>query len=79
MTDSVLGKLKRVEGQMRGVVSMYEEGRECLAVVQQIAAVRSALAGAAKDILTCESLRCAQHPSEQKKLGQTLKRLFEIE
>ena len=71
-------KLKRVEGQIKGIVSMYEEGRTCLDVVQQIAAARSALGSIAKDILTCESLRCAAHPKDKSKLESTLKRLFEI-
>lgn len=78
MSDLVFAKLKRVEGQMRGVVAMYEDGRDCLSVVQQIAAVKSALSGVAKDILTKESLRCAAHPKDKGKLEKTLKRLFEI-
>ncbi len=78
MTDLVLGKLKRVEGQVRGVVAMYEEGRDCLDIAQQIAAARSALGAVAKDLLTSESVRCAAHPKEKTKLEQTLKRLFEI-
>ena len=38
-----LGKrLKRLEGQVRGVQKMLEEDRECQEIVQQLAAIRSA-------------------------------------
>ena len=39
-------RLKRVEGQLRGVQKMLDEDRECHEIVQQLAAVRSAVQGA---------------------------------
>ena len=38
----VLNRLKRAEGQLRGIQRMIEEGQECLQVAQQ-SAVRKAL------------------------------------
>jgi DNA-binding FrmR family transcriptional regulator len=38
-----LGKrLRRLEGQVRGVQKMLEEDRDCQEIVQQLAAIRSA-------------------------------------
>ena len=39
----VLNRLRRVEGQIRGVQRMLEEGESCLKISQQFAAVRKAL------------------------------------
>ena len=39
----VLNRLKRAEGQLRGIQRMIENGEECLKVAQQFAAVRRAL------------------------------------
>ena len=39
---------------------MYEGERSCLEIVQQVAAVRSALSGVAKDLLAGEASRCAR-------------------
>lgn len=36
-------RLRRVEGQLRGVIRMIEEGENCLAVAQQLSAARKAL------------------------------------
>lgn len=45
---------------MAGVRKMYEDRRPCLDVVQQIVAVRSALTGVARDLLSNEASRCAR-------------------
>lgn len=39
----VINRLRRVEGQIRGIQHMVEEGRDCADVVTQIAAARAAL------------------------------------
>lgn len=39
----VLNRLRRAEGQIRGVQRMIEEGESCLKISQQFSAVRKAL------------------------------------
>jgi DNA-binding FrmR family transcriptional regulator len=39
----VLNRLRRAQGQLTGVISMIEQGRECKDVVTQLAAVSRAL------------------------------------
>ena len=39
----VLNRLKRAEGQIRGIHRMVEEGESCLKIGQQFSAVRKAL------------------------------------
>lgn len=58
--DTIVLKLKKVIGQLNGVLSMYEEGRSCLDIVQQVAAARSALSSIGKDLLADEASRCAR-------------------
>lgn len=41
--DELLGRLKRIEGQVRGIARMIEEDRYCVDVLNQMAAVRAAL------------------------------------
>ena len=41
--DALLKRLRRIEGQTRGIQKMVEEDRWCPDILQQIAAVRSAL------------------------------------
>jgi DNA-binding FrmR family transcriptional regulator len=38
----LLNRVRRIEGQARGVAKMIEEDRDCSEILQQLAAVRSA-------------------------------------
>ena len=49
--QSVLNRLARIEGHVRGVKRMVEEGKPCPDVLVQIAAVRSALNSVGRVIL----------------------------
>ncbi|GKU77879.1 metal-sensitive transcriptional regulator [Paenibacillus sp. L3-i20] len=40
--ESIIRRLKRMEGQIRGVMRMMEEKKDCKDVVAQLSAVRSA-------------------------------------
>lgn len=54
---NTLLRLRRIEGQVRGVIAMIEKDTDCEAVVQQFAAVRKALDRAFFDLLSCVTRR----------------------
>ena len=41
--DDLIMRLKRVEGQIRGIQNMLEEGRDCKQIIQQITAAKKAM------------------------------------
>jgi DNA-binding FrmR family transcriptional regulator len=49
--DSLVKRLHRIEGQVRGIERMLEENRYCIDVLTQIAAVNTALESLAFEIL----------------------------
>jgi DNA-binding FrmR family transcriptional regulator len=49
--DENLARLARVEGQVRGLRRMVEEGEYCIDIITQIQAARSALASIGRRIL----------------------------
>lgn len=53
----VLARLKRVEGQVRGVIQMVEREAECEQVAQQLSAARKALDRAFFDLMACMTQR----------------------
>lgn len=55
--ERLLDRLRRIEGQVKGIEKMVEKDKDCLSVIQQIAAARSALGKVATKILTQESCR----------------------
>lgn len=41
--DKVITRMKKIEGQLRGVLRMMEEEQDCKAVITQLSAIRSAV------------------------------------
>ncbi|WP_299561392.1 metal-sensitive transcriptional regulator [uncultured Mycolicibacterium sp.] len=55
---AVLNRLRRAQGQLAGVISMIEEGRDCKDVVIQLAAVSRALDRAGFKIVATSLKEC---------------------
>jgi DNA-binding FrmR family transcriptional regulator len=58
---SVTKRLKRIEGQVRGLVRMVEDDRYCIDIVTQLSAVRAALRRAEEEILADHVGHCVEH------------------
>lgn len=56
--DEVVVRLRRVEGQIRGIIAMIEAGRDCEAVVQQLSAVSRALDRAGFKVISTGLQQC---------------------
>lgn len=50
--DKVLLRLGKIEGQVRGIMKMVENGRKCTDVLRQLAATDAAIRAVAKIIVT---------------------------
>lgn len=55
----VLHRLRRLEGQVRGLQQMIEDGRSCREVLTLLAGVRSAISATGDVILETYVARCA--------------------
>ena len=53
MRESVINRLRRVEGQVRGIQRLVEEGANCKKVASQVKAAHTALGAVGKLILAC--------------------------
>lgn len=56
----LLQRLKRIEGQVRGLQQMLEDERYCLDILTQIAAAKAALDGVAENLLQHHVQHCVQ-------------------
>ncbi len=52
-------RLRRIEGQARGVQRMLEEGRDCADIVSQLASMRAAIYSAGVFLLKHHAKECA--------------------
>jgi len=56
----LLNRLNRIEGQVRGVARMVEEGRYCIDILTQVQAARAALAKVETELLRDHLGRCIE-------------------
>ena len=54
----ILNRLKRIEGQVRGVTQMVADDRYCIDILHQVQAVKAALAKAENEILKDHAACC---------------------
>lgn len=60
----ILNRLKRTEGQIRGIQKMIDEEKECIDIITQLSAVRSSI-DRAMGMIVAENLKnCFEHPDK---------------
>ena len=61
--ETLLKRLRRIEGQIRGIEKMIADNRDCVSIVMQLAAVRSGIEGIGALVLNnCMRLCLYQGP-----------------
>jgi DNA-binding FrmR family transcriptional regulator len=63
---ALLKRLKRIEGQVRGLQNMIEEERYCIDILTQVSAVRAALDGVALGVMEDHVRHCVREGGDEK-------------
>jgi CsoR family transcriptional regulator, copper-sensing transcriptional repressor len=63
--DQLVGRLRRIEGQVRGVQRMVEDDRYCIDVITQITAIEAALEKVALGLLDGHTRHCVLGPESE--------------
>jgi DNA-binding FrmR family transcriptional regulator len=58
--EEMVTRLRRIEGQVRGLQHMIERGDRCIDVLTQVSATRAALTAVARCLVDCEIRRAVQ-------------------
>lgn len=71
--DQIRNRLKRIEGQLKGVIRMIEEEKECKDVITQLSASRSAIDRTIGLIVSTNLVYCMSNEQQlQEKDKETL-------
>ncbi|HFI0038757.1 TPA: metal-sensitive transcriptional regulator [Streptococcus suis] len=60
----MINRLKRAEGQLRGIQKMIEEEQECIDIVTQLSAVRSSINSIMGLVIAQKVQDCIENPSD---------------
>ena len=74
-TTDLIKRLRRIEGQVRGIQAMLTEQRDCADVVTQIAAANKALGQVGFKLVASGLTYCVSNPEEAAESGYDLARV----
>lgn len=72
VTDDLRKRLRRVEGQVRGIEKMLEEGRDCRELVTQLSAANKALEQVGFRLVSAGLTYCLTEPEKAEAEGYQL-------
>ena len=79
MKEDILIRLKRAEGQLRGIQKMVEEERTCQDLVIQLVAVKAAISQIAVSVLSNQLVHClTDEITEGKSVEAVTEKFIEI-
>lgn len=78
VTDDVLNRLRRAEGQVRGVQRLLEEGADCKSVITQLTAAQAALHRAGLRLMAAGMRACLADPELATAEGMTADQMEEL-
>lgn len=75
---TLTNRLRRIEGQIGGVLNMVEQDRYCVDILMQISAVKSALDGVATEILSSHVNGCVRKAVQDDGGEETIEELLRV-
>ncbi|HEY6074009.1 MAG TPA: metal-sensitive transcriptional regulator, partial [Anaerolineales bacterium] len=82
LQEKLAQRLRRIEGQVRGVEAMLSSGRECREIIQQLAAIQSALHGFSRSLLEEYAVNCLLpeegQPADRQSQERNLRELIDL-
>lgn len=78
VSDDVLNRLRRAEGQLRGIQRMLEDGADCKEVVTQLTAAQAALHRTGLRLMAAGMRYCLLDPDRAQDEGMTSDQMEEL-
>lgn len=78
VTDDVQKRLRRAEGQLRGVQRLLDEGADCKDIVTQLAAAQAALHRVGTRLMGAGIRHCVSDPEAAASEGMTVDDMEEL-
>ncbi len=61
--SDMIARLKRIEGQARGIQKMFDDGRDCKAIIDQVASIKAATNALSGEMLEAYAVHCLTNAS----------------
>ncbi len=76
--DSIIRRLKKIEGQAKGLVRMLEDDRYCIDILHQIQATKAALTKVETELLRSHAAECIDDALRRGTVKQKREKIVEL-
>lgn len=78
--DPIKNRLKRIEGQLRGIIRMMDENKDCKDVITQLTAARTAIDRTIGVVVSSNLVECVRKADDtgEKNAEQLLKEAIDL-
>lgn len=76
LLQDLIARMRRIEGQARGVQKMIEDGRNCEEIIMQLSAMRAAISKVALSVMAGNLERCIRPNPEDQEAIERAKKIF---
>jgi DNA-binding FrmR family transcriptional regulator len=76
--QALLARMKRIEGQARGVQRMLLEERDCVEILTQLASLRSATYSASVELTQHYAVQCVHDAGTERTSDEAMRNLVEV-
>ena len=73
-----IARMRRIEGQARGIAKMMEEDRYCIDILQQFAAMEAALRATRMEVLKIHARHCLEEAIDHGSKGDQRAKVAEL-
>ena len=73
-----INRIKRIEGQLRGILRMMEEEKDCKEVITQLSAVRSGVDRTIGVIVSNNLMACIQNADTEDEVNDTIQEAINL-
>lgn len=73
-----INRIKRIEGQLRGILRMMEEEKDCKEVITQLSAVRSGVDRTIGVIVSNNLMACIQNADTEDEMNDTIQEAISL-
>jgi DNA-binding FrmR family transcriptional regulator len=78
LQKEMLARMRRIEGQARGVQRMIADDRDCLEILTQLASLRSAAYGASVALTEQYAMQCVREAGRQESADEAVRSLVDV-
>jgi len=76
--EKEIARMKRIEGQARGIRKMMEEERYCIDILQQMSAIEAAIRAAKSKVLSIHAERCVEDALQSGNMAEQRQKFGEL-